>query len=66
MKINKKLLKKENPRLFEELKPYIELPRCHDAVCDSDHNWKYKDENEKRVCKWCKQKQYLRQWGEWY
>ena len=40
------------------------LPKCTNAVCDDDHNWKYKNLNYSRKCKWCGEKQGLSR-GEW-
>jgi len=52
--------------IIETLDNCIPKPKCHDAVGDFEHNWKYKDFNETRKCKWCGEKQYLGNWGEWY
>ena len=50
--------------MMEVLDKSIIKPKCIDAVCDDDHNWKYTNGNEDRKCKWCGEKQTIAR-GEW-
>jgi len=65
-KVDIKKLKNEDIELYNLVKPYLIIPECIDAICNSDHNWKYKEQNEVRVCKDCGEKQRLRDRGYWY